>query len=57
MYPEFQLHPLVEYAAAALWAISGVIVGQKRGFELTGVYAIGGLTMALAGGIAVPASR
>jgi uncharacterized membrane protein YeiH len=50
MVPEFYLHPTLEYLAVVLWAISGVIVGQERGFDIVGVFAIA-LVSSTGGGI------
>ncbi|MBK8049336.1 MAG: TRIC cation channel family protein [Anaerolineales bacterium] len=44
MNTEFHLNPIIQYLAVAVWAISGTIVGQDRGFDIVGVFAIALIT-------------
>jgi uncharacterized membrane protein YeiH len=37
---EFQVPILLDYLATFAWALSGAIVGMRRGYDLTGVFAI-----------------
>jgi uncharacterized membrane protein YeiH len=50
MSQEFHLHPLLEYLAVILWAISGVLAGQERGLDIVGVFAVA-LVSSTGGGI------
>lgn len=48
--PEFVLPPFFDYGATLLWAVSGALLGARRGYDVTGMFILA-LVSATGGGL------